>query len=441
VIVLLGVVVRVGWAVTHQDASGWGVQVVTNANIAHNLIHGGGYTDTVSPELNVASDQAGRPLTWAEVQAFAPAPGQAPLAYYLPGYPYTVAAVWKLTGQETYGAAQAFQALADATIGCLASFVLLLAAGRMRAGLLAAAGYAVAPPLVLQSTLVLPDSLAAASLLLPLACIAGGFWARRPCVSAIAAGVTLGFAGWLRGDAITLLPFVLIAVACVWTLSREMRLRWSAALVVAWAVPTLLLGGYFLHIYDEFHLTRPGAGILLWEAIGQQDNPWDIKAPPGRNLDAAAIALTQQRGLPYGSWQGDDMLRSEALDHMKSRPGWFIAPALKRFVRVATIQKSPEAVSNLPGALLTLNKVAGPLLLLFGAFAVYLLRDQPLVRNLLVAAWLSKVTVFSFLRDELRFEILIVALYVMALAVVLDFAWDRFIRGRNGAPHPATTPP
>jgi hypothetical protein len=133
----------------------------------------------------------------------------------------------------------------------------------------------------------------------------------------------------------------------------------------------------------------------------------------------------QKRGLTYGTWKADAFLRDEALDHMKSRLGWFVLPTLKRGWRIAALQKPPESSSNLPGAVLTLTRLVGPLLIPLGALGLYVLRDAPLLRNLLAATWLARLLPFSFLRDELRFEILIVAIYVALLAVVLDYGLSR----------------
>ncbi|HLF78334.1 MAG TPA: hypothetical protein VJB57_12705, partial [Dehalococcoidia bacterium] len=142
-------------------------------------------------------------------------------------------------------------------------------------------------------------------------------------------------------------------------------------------------------------------------------------------LDAAALALLQPQGLEYGTWRADNFLRDEAVRHMQSRPGWFIAPTLKRFWRVTTLQKPPEAATNLPGTVASASRIAGPFLLPLAALGLWLARGSPLLRNLLLVAWLSRVLPFSFLRDELRFEILIVAVYVVLLAVVVDEALTR----------------
>ena len=131
------------------------------------------------------------------------------------------------------------------------------------------------------------------------------------------------------------------------------------------------------------------------------------------------------RGHTKGTWQADAFLRDEALAHMKERPGWFVLPTLKRIWRIAALQKPPESSSNLPGAVLTATRLVGPLLIPLGALGLYLLRDAPLLRNLLAATWLARVLPFSVLRDELRFEILIVAIYVALLAVVADAALSR----------------
>jgi 4-amino-4-deoxy-L-arabinose transferase-like glycosyltransferase len=436
-IVLLAVVLRIGYAVARDDSQGYGVQVVTNADIAHHLRSGDGYHSAVSPELSRAADIASPPLEWDAVWSYPSGGRDRPSAYYLPGYPYIVAAVWYVTG-ESYIATQVLQAFLDGVIGCIAIFLLLASFCKIRAGVIAALGYALAPPLFIQSVFVLPDSLAAASGLLVLACIAVGFTKQRPVAGAIAAGLAVGLGGWLRGDTLVLAPFVVIALVLTGlritpgALRSSLKLAWrgvgvkaSAALIAAAAVPMLLLGVFYLHVYEEFHLTRPGSGILLWEAIGQQDNPWGIKAPEGYNLDAAALALVQARGLTYGTWEADAFLRDEALDHMKERPGWFVVPTLKRAWRIAALQKPPEAPSNLPSVVLTLTRFVGPLLVPLGLLGLYLLKDVPLLRGLLAATWLARLLPFSFLRDELRFEILIVAVYVALLAVVLDVALAR----------------
>jgi hypothetical protein len=196
----------------------------------------------------------------------------------------------------------------------------------------------------------------------------------------------------------------------------------------------LLLGLFYQDVYGEFHLTRPGAGILLWEGIGQQENPWGIEAPPGQHLDVAAARLVEERGLVYGSWEGDALLRDEALEHMRERPGWFVKSTLQRFLRVIALQKPPEALSNLPESVLTATRLLGPPLLLLSALGLFLARGDALLRNVLLGAWLSRVLPFSFLRDELRFEILLVAVYVVLLAVVVEralkLALERLSSGR-----------
>jgi hypothetical protein len=190
-IVLLAVVLRLTYALAKDDSQGYGVQVVANADIAHHLRSGDGYNTAVSDELSRAADVASPPLKWDDVWSYPAGGRDRPSPYYLPGYPYIVAAVWFAVG-ESYTATQALQAVLDGIIGCVSLYVLLASFGKTRAGLLAALGYAVAPPLLIQSVLVLPDSLAAASGLLVLACIAVGFAKQRPIAGGIAAGLSLG---------------------------------------------------------------------------------------------------------------------------------------------------------------------------------------------------------------------------------------------------------
>src|SRR5687767_7422793 len=128
-IVLLAVVLRLGYALAQDDSQGYGVQVVTNADIAHHLRSGDGYSTAVSAELSRAADVASPPLAWDDVFDYPSGARDRPNPYYLPGYPFIVAAVWFVVG-ESYFATQAFQAILDGVIGCVAMFVLLAAFGK-----------------------------------------------------------------------------------------------------------------------------------------------------------------------------------------------------------------------------------------------------------------------------------------------------------------------
>jgi hypothetical protein len=68
-IVLLAVVLRLGYALAKDDSQGYGVQVVSNADIAHHLRSGDGYNTAVSDELSRAADLASPPLKWDDVFA------------------------------------------------------------------------------------------------------------------------------------------------------------------------------------------------------------------------------------------------------------------------------------------------------------------------------------------------------------------------------------
>lgn len=421
-IVLLGVAARVWHYNARDDSQGWGKQVLDYASIAANLRDGDGYYESLPEGLRGVS-QPTYVYSWQEVAALPDGAMERPNAYTLAGYGYFIAGVWTLTG-ASYVSVQAAQAILDAAVGCLGLFALLAVAGRPRAGLIAALGYALAPPLIIQAGLVLPDALGSAINIGPLACVAFGFKTGRVVAGAVAAGLILGAGSWFRGDAVLLVPLLPLAVLALSAYPLRLRLSWGGAFLAAWVVPTLALALFYQGVYGEFHPTRPGF-ILLWEGIGQQENPWGIAPVEGANLDAAANRLMRANGFEYGTWQGDAFLRDEALGHMRENPGWFLKPTLQRVLRVMTLQKPPEAVSTLPDAVLKATRFAGPVLPLIALAGVWLLRGSPLVRNLLIAAWLSRVLPFAFLRDELRFEILLVGIYVACLALVADEALRR----------------
>jgi hypothetical protein len=424
IVLFLAVGLRIALVVSLGQDTFTGSIVFSNADLARNLLHGNGYVHTISDEANTALETRGSkflapavPLEeWLEV--YSPGPPIKPSAYHMPGLPFMAAAVWGLLGQETYTSVQIVHGVLDGIFGPLAVFLLLSAARLRRAGIWGALAYAVQPPVVYLSTRFLPDALSAMIPLLALAVLVVAIQRRQMFWAVAVAGAVLGLAGWTRSDYVSvLLMFIpLIFIAGEQTLARKAAM--VAVLLLAWAIPTAGLSAFYTQTYGEFHLTRPGVGIQLWAAIGQQDNPWGIEAPPGRNIDAAATTLVLQNGHVPGTWEADAFLFQTALSHMRDRPLWFVKPTVTRFFRVTGM--------HVPIGPLWFRIAIGLAVVPLAAIGLKLLCGRSrLIALGVLAVWASRVLPFSFLNDQLRYVIVLVPLYSMLIAVVLDHVLSR----------------
>lgn len=420
-IAVLGAALRTGYVSEHGSDPGWNSIVLSYTSLALSIKHGDGYFSDVSGELETAASIANEIMPISEYSRFAKGEPTRPTPYLTPGYPYLTAAIWAFTGDESHRSAQYFQAIFNGLVGTLCVFVILNAAGHPVAGLMAALGYAVARPLMVSTTYFLPDAYTTSVLLIPAALLAAGFQYRRPLAASIAAGFILGLAVWLRAEAVALMPLFLIALIALSGGAWKLRARCGAAFVAFWLIPLIGMGLFTQNAYGEFHLTRPGAGVRLWEGIGQQPNPWGIRNPPGQSLDAAAGNLLRANGLDYGTWTGDGFLLRRALDHMTERPEWFVRPTAERFQRVVTLT-GPSGTDDAYFRMAI--SVAGEeaTLAIFVPLSIagaYLLRRKPLILAIIASLWLSTALPFSFFLDEIRNTVSIAPAYIMLSSIAL----------------------
>lgn len=424
-------VIAGGLVIRSRELAGYGHRAAYPDIVAHygslaaSLEAGRGFVTTLTGQGEDLANNSPDLVEWKTLRPFNDGVAARPIPYYVPGYPLAVAAVWTLTGGQSYHRMQLLQILADGVVGSLAVFALLACVGRARAGIWAAALYATSAFVADIATEALPDSLANAMTMMALAFVVVGARLKRPILSAAASGITLGLLSWFRGDA--LLTMIAVAAAC-WVFSQDTRAkrrRTIGALLAAGAVPLVLLTVFYGATYGDWQFNRPGAGVRLWAGISQQANPWGIEAPqhPGANIDEAAGNLDRANGLAYGYWRGDAFLLKDALTHYVQDPGFFVAPTVARFIRVATVLGDHP----LPWpANLSWTSVM-PLVLL-GSLRLWRYR---FVAGLALAIWLSRVVPFSFLYESNRDVALLIPLYALCLAVLIDDAIEILSPGRS----------
>lgn len=415
----------------YAQSKGWEVIVLSYVDLALNVQRGNGYLLSISAEGYRLQESADRLLLVKQTSKFQSEHGVTPIAYYMPGYAYFIASIWTVLGNQDLAVVQITQVLLDGLLGPLLLLATLNACGFGRAGLIAAGLYAIALPIARFTVWPLPDSLTAVLTVCCLAALCIGFVKKRPVLGASVSGAMIGIAGWFRGDPVILVPLFALVILVFTNSSLATRVKSIAGLVLGWLVFALALTVFLYQVYGTWALTRPGVGLLLWEGIGQQPNPWKIQEPPGGSLDTAAGNLLSQRGLNYGYWEGDSFLAREFVDHLFEQPKWFAPVLLTRLVRVLRF-RSPGtdwgwgSVPFLGWRLGPhIERIVIPLGILLSLVGYYRARHQPILVGACLAVLASRIVPFTFMRDEARFILPILVVYIIGSALGIYWIVER----------------
>lgn len=180
----------------------------------------------------------------------------------------------------------------------------------------------------------------------------------------------------------------------------------ALAYVVAWLVPTLALAVFWRAQYGYFALTRPGAGILLWEGIGDYPNPWGVQAD-----DMQADAFATSRGARENTPAYDNVLLNDALGKLRSDPGWTIQTALRRLRSIVLVEGADWGVHNF-----YLEVLAPPLVVLVALAGLWRERRR-LVAQAFMALGLSRLPLV-LLHYEARYAFVLVSVWIVGLALL-----------------------
>jgi len=247
ILCLLGLVVRLGYV---GDAA-----PTLHTSEQHGVRMAGNYTDAANAILG--GDGLLYPRVW-------PHPSETRLVSRPPGYPVFVAAVYRFVGRG-YVDVLTSQAVLTSLVPALMLLLVTRMAGR-RAGIVAGALAALAPPLGYHASIVTPDALTALLALLIVFFVWSARRARFGGAWLAAAGATVGVATWLRPNFLLLAPVLGLVTPPV--LGSERRQWLKAAGMVALAItlvaPITIRNA---RIYGEFLPVSANGGIVLWEGI------------------------------------------------------------------------------------------------------------------------------------------------------------------------------
>ena len=141
----------------------------------------------------------------------------------------------------------------------------------------------------------------------------------------IAIGVVTGIVAWMRS---TVLLFVVLMVPLFFTVRpRREAVRFSLAVVMAFAVAfsPLIVRNYI--VFDKFMATRGAFWHSFWAGVGQTPNPFnlrdndDVVVGFARSIDSTARLDTDHY---------EQVLKQKAVSFIGEHPLWYAGSVLKR---------------------------------------------------------------------------------------------------------------
>jgi 4-amino-4-deoxy-L-arabinose transferase-like glycosyltransferase len=378
---LLALATRVPMLITQHDDYASGGITTTLGLVARNLLEGRGLVETIGPDAILRLyDRQQAEARLIDIREF-PDPSDQPtkpLIQRMPGYPVFLALVWRVVGDYRYLPAQGTQVV----LGILLP-LLLYAAGALlfgeRAGVLAGAFAALAPPLAWLSVVPLYDGW-----ILLLAGLVVWILARNEV-----RGHPLGGWAWLGLVAAAGVyfksTFLIVPLFAAAALVPSVGLKRAALRgALALGLPVLALTPWVARNERIFHrpiLTNTFFWATVWEGLGETEN--HLGAVLDDRVTYASV-LAEHPGISYASPEYDDLLRARVLDAARSDPLFFVRLALRRLVRALLLPNDRWGISAAedPRHSYAAFRARGG-----GAPAAYL-SSEPLAALVKIAQWL-----------------------------------------------------
>ncbi len=287
-------------------------------------------------------------------------------AQYPPAYPWMVAAIYRLTGERSAYAVQAVQAILDSILAMVLITGVAVTAYGWPTGLAASVFAALSPLLAMVG--VAPSADAPTTWF-----VAGGLWllliaVRRSSVWwALAAGIVLGAACWLRVNPLYLcvfwaLPLLIFAQAQIRT---RMLMAGAVVLGTAVVISPIVIRNYL--VFPDFTPTGGTIGANLWEGLGETELGRSNGFMLGDDLmvEHERVKLGIPKDAPFEAMWPDGIKRErertrESLAFIKQHPVWYAGVMLKRMWGMLKIAGEPVPYCGTSGINVTSRKCLAP---------------------------------------------------------------------------------
>jgi 4-amino-4-deoxy-L-arabinose transferase-like glycosyltransferase len=350
-----------------------------------------------------------------------------------PGYPILLSLIYRVA-PESDTATLLLQISLDslaALIICLIAFELFPAAIGVIAGLMAA----FAPQFSWNSSLLLPDSLAALPILLAVLLIAQ---TRRRSnrsrpVSILAAGALIGVSTWLRANALLLAPFMALLFPIIY--KRGERLRPTLVLVGGACLVLAPLTIRSAIVFGKFIPVSLGAGQTLVEGIADYNTDGNFGLPQTDiELIRGEAAAYNRPDYANSLFRPDGIERDRArmargLAVIRAHPFWFAGVMVRRAGSMLRLERTPLRLSTINSGdrqrlfqwpLLAIQKlfitaIFLPLVLIGAGILIYQRQFQSLAILLVIPCYYFCTQ--SALHTEYRY-VLVIHYFLFVLAAV-----------------------
>lgn len=162
-------------------------------------------------------------------------------------------------------------------------------------------------------------------------------------LNSIFLGLTIGFGALSRPDLIILIIIaLLINMYCYLRISIK-KIAITSLLIF---LPFLLIigswGAYNKHKIDHWVFTSTSSGAGLWEGLGDMANPYGYILS-----DKHAQDYLKEKGLVFGTYEGNQYLKSEYFSRIEQHPVYFLKVILHRWNQILFYSIEPAQVFSL----------------------------------------------------------------------------------------------
>lgn len=293
-------------------------------------------------------------------------PTRTDLIQYPPGFPALLAMIYKLTGARSAYSAQNVLWLADLVLSFLLIAGITYTAFAWRAAIASSFFLALSPLFALYAAYPSADMPTTWFVL-------GGAWLlilafqRKNVWLALAAGLMLGVACWLRVNPLYLCVGWAIGLLVLVRDAWAVKLKMSAAVLAGTLVllAPIVIRNYL--VFPDFTPTGGTIGLNLWEGIGETEfgraNGFDYSDekvleherrkygwPPGMRVDV---------NWPDGIRRDKELMR-ESLAFIRQHPVWYLGTMLGRMWGMLKVAGDPVPYSGVAGINVTSRKTLPP---------------------------------------------------------------------------------
>src|SRR5581483_5115645 len=293
-------------------------------------------------------------------------PTRTDLIQYPPAYPWIIASVYRLSGNGSPYAVQRVQAPLDLIISFCLIVGLAATAYGSRVAMATSVMVALSPLLAFVG--VAPSSDAPCAWF-----VIAGLWllliaARRASVWwALAAGVVLGIACWLRVNPLYLSPFWAMALLLFVRASWKVRTMMGGAVVLGTLlmISPIVIRNYL--VFPDFTPTGGTIGANLWEGLGETElgRSQGFAVSDQAMIEHERIKMGISPDVPFEAMWPDGIRRErertrEALAFIKQHPVWYAGVMFRRMWGMLKVAGAPNPYYGTSGINLTSRKCLPP---------------------------------------------------------------------------------